>query len=114
MAPLCTTQPSGRDWVQPSRLVPLNMDTRLGSPYGLSVGGGPAGVWTVSAALFGEALPAASKATTEIAWSASGVRPTQVPVVVGAGTVPHARSPSRSPYAETPTLSVDAAQETVT
>src|SRR5262245_60219078 len=90
------------------------MDTRFGSPYGLSDGGGPAGVWTVSAGLCGEALPAASKATTLIAWSASAVSPWQVPVVVGAGTVPHGRSPSRMPYATTPTLSVDAAQETVT
>jgi hypothetical protein len=113
MAPFCTTQPSGRDWVQPSRFVPLNMDTRFGSPYGLP-GGGPTGVCTVSVGLFGDTLPAASRAVTVTAWSASGVRPVQVPVVVVPETEPHARPSAARSYPTTPTSSVDAAHVTVT
>src|SRR5689334_6755515 len=106
MAPPVTVHAPAACGVHPSRLVPLNMETRFGSPYGLVGGGFPAGVWTASAPLGGETLPAASTAVTVMLWSASGVSPVQVPVVVGAATEPHAVPSAEIAYPVTPTLSV--------
>src|SRR5436305_1084576 len=61
VAPPVTVHAPAACGVHPSRLVPLSMEPRFGSPYGFD-GGGPAGVCTASASLGGETLPAASAA----------------------------------------------------
>src|SRR5689334_1435231 len=111
MAPPWTVQPSAREGVQPFNVVPSNIETRFGSPYGFP--GELAGVWTVRAPLGGETLPAASRATTVMDASVSGVRPVQLPVVPCAGTVPHTRPPVTRSYEATPALSPDGAHATV-
>src|SRR2546421_413247 len=83
MAPPVTVQAPAACGVQPLKFVPLNMETRFGSPYGLPPP--PFSVCTVSGGLAAEMLPAASRALTVVTWSAAALGAVHPHVRAGTG-----------------------------